>query len=77
VSKETRHDLAWAITHRLNRFTKKFLGPAQLGEMPTTPPRDAALPGTPCRSCGKPLSTHELVRTDNEKMRLYCPRDEA
>lgn len=65
--------LAWAITTRLNRFTRKFLGPAQVGERAPDTQVPSTLPGTPCSVCGKPLSEHELVRTTDAKMRLYCP----
>ncbi len=65
--------LAWAITSRLNRFTRKFLGPAQVGERAPDTQVPSTLPDTPCASCGKPLSQHELVRTTDAKMRLYCP----
>ena len=67
--------LAWAITTRLNRFTRKFLGPAQVGERAPDTEVPSTLPATPCSSCGKPLSSHELVRTTEAKMRLYCPTD--
>lgn len=65
--------LAWAITTRLNRFTRKFLGPAQVGERAPDTQVPSTLPDTPCASCGRPLSQHELVRTTDAKMRLYCP----
>jgi hypothetical protein len=65
--------LAWAITTRLNRFTRKFLGPAQVGERAPDTQVPDRLPSTPCAVCGLPLSEHELVRTTDAKMRLYCP----
>lgn len=65
--------LAWAITTRLNRFTRKFLGPAQVGERAPDTQVPDTLPSTPCSICGRPLSDHELVRTTEAKMRLYCP----
>ena len=65
--------LAWAITKRLNRFTRKFLGPAQVGDMAPDTQVPDTLPSTPCSICGEPLSDHELVRTADQKMRLYCP----
>jgi hypothetical protein len=65
--------LAWAITTRLNRFTRTFLGPAQVGERAARTEVVSQLPPTPCSSCGKPLADHELVRTTEAKMRLYCP----
>lgn len=70
---QARGGLAWAITARLNRFTRKFLGPAQVGEQTSSTEVPSTLPGTPCASCGLPLSEHELVRTSDAKMRLYCP----
>ncbi len=65
--------LAWAITTRLNRFTRKFLGPAQVGDRAPDTQVPDSLPSTPCAVCGRPLTEHELVRTTDAKMRLYCP----
>ena len=65
--------LAWAITTRLNRFTRKFLGPAQVGDRAPDTQVPESLPSTPCAVCGRPLTEHELVRTTDAKMRLYCP----
>ncbi len=64
---------AWAITTRLNRFTRKFLGPAQVGDRAPDTRVPDSLPSTPCSVCGRPLTEHELVRTTDAKMRLYCP----
>lgn len=68
-----RHALAWRITDRLNDVTRRFLGPAQLGDYTPPAPGTGALPSTPCAKCGRPLDQHDLVRTEQQKMRLYCP----
>ena len=65
--------LAWRLTERLNRFTRRFMGPAQVGESAGATVVPDQLPSTPCAVCGKPLVQHELVRTSDAKMRLYCP----
>jgi hypothetical protein len=71
--KAKRHALAWRITDRLNDVTRRFLGPAQLGDYEVPKKNDGSLPATPCAKCGRPLDQHELVRTEHQKMRLYCP----
>jgi hypothetical protein len=67
--------LVYRVTDRLNRMTRVYLGPAQVGEerRPTvvTPIEQQS---TPCPSCGQPFSQHELVHSESGRQRLYCPR---
>ena len=67
--------LAWRLTERLNRFARRFMGPAQVGERAGATVVPDQLPSSPCAVCGKPLVQHDLVRTSDAKMRLYCPTD--
>jgi hypothetical protein len=74
--REKRHALAWRITDKVNDITRKVFGPAQLSDYQPVE-RSNALPSTPCAACGKPLDTHTLVRSEHERMRLYCPDRES
>lgn len=63
------------VTDRLNRMTRVYLGPAQVGEerRPTVvTPIDQQ--SAACPSCGQPFSRHELVHSESGRQRLYCPR---
>jgi hypothetical protein len=71
-----RHAFAWRITDAVNNVTRKVFGPAQLSSYEPVQ-RSNALPSTPCAACGKPLDTHALVRSEHERMRLYCPDPKA
>jgi hypothetical protein len=63
------------VTDRLNRVTRVYLGPAQVGEerRPTvvTPIQQQT---AACPACGRPLAQHDLVHSDSGRQRLYCPR---
>ena len=66
---------AFRVSDRLNRVTRIYLGPAQVGEerRPTvvTPIEQQT---AACPACGQPLSLHELVHSESGRQRLYCPR---
>lgn len=67
--------LAFRITDRLNRLTRVYLGPAQVGEerRPTvvTPIEKQT---AACPACGRPFSEHDLQHSESGRQRLYCPR---
>jgi hypothetical protein len=63
---------SFRVSDRLNRITKVYLGPAQVGtERPTTEVKP--LTSSPCPLCGRPMAEHDLVRSDSERQRFYCP----
>jgi hypothetical protein len=64
--------LPFRISGRLNRMTRGYLGPAQVGtgrRATTVQP----LSSSPCPGCGHPMLDHDLERTPGAKSRFYCP----
>lgn len=62
------------VTERLNNLTRRYLGPAQVGEerRPTVV-RPLSEQTAACPVCGQPFSRHDLVASDTGRQRLYCP----
>ena len=63
---------SFRVSDRLNKITKVYLGPAQVGtDRPATEVKP--LTSSPCPLCGQPMSEHDLVRSESERQRFYCP----
>jgi hypothetical protein len=63
---------AFRISGRLNKITRLYLGPAQVGrERRATEIKP--LTSSPCPLCGRPMSEHDLVHSDTGRQRFYCP----
>jgi len=63
---------AFRVSDRLNKVTRLYLGPAQVGrERRVTEVRP--LTSSPCPLCGRPMSEHDLVHSDTGRQRFYCP----
>ena len=67
---------AFRVSDRLNKVTRLYLGPAQVGrERRATEVRP--LTSSPCPLCGRPMSEHDLVHSDTGRQRFYCPTANA